>query len=104
MFRKKDCWGFDMRDMIQRPESMAAPHLAEAGGPLGTARGVDLRKYFYMIAKRLWLLLFCFMTSVVIMLVVLFYRQGIMGDRELNFDRILRKRQKFIEKTQRGGK
>ena len=42
--------------------------------------------------------------SVVIMLVVLFYRQGIMGDRELNFDRILRKRQKFIEKTQRGGK
>ena len=41
---------------------------------------------------------------VVIMLVVLFYRQGIMGDRELNFDRILRKRQKFIEKTQRGGK
>ena len=39
-----------------------------------------------------------------IMAVVLFYRQGIMGDRELNFDRILRKRQKFIEKTQREGK
>ena len=42
--------------------------------------------------------------SIIIMAVVLFYRQGIMGDRELNFDRILRKRQKFIEKTQRGGK
>lgn len=40
--------------------------------------------------------------SIIIMAVVLFYRQGIMGDRELNFDRILRKRQKFIEKTQRG--
>ena len=50
---------------------MAAPHPAEAGGPLGTARGVDVRKYFYMIAKRLWLLLFCFMTSVVIMLVMM---------------------------------
>ena len=42
--------------------------------------------------------------SIIIMAVVLFYRQGIMGDRELNFDRILRKRQKFIEKTQREGK
>ena len=50
---------------------MAAPHPAEAGGPLGTAKGLDLRKYFYMIAKRLWLLLFCFMTSVVIMLVMM---------------------------------
>lgn len=40
--------------------------------------------------------------SIIIMAVVLFYRQGIMGDRELNFDRILRKRQKFIEKR-RGG-
>ena len=42
--------------------------------------------------------------SIIIMAVVLFYRQGIMGDRELNFDRILRNRQKYIEKTQRGGK
>lgn len=42
--------------------------------------------------------------SIIIMAVVLFYRQGIMGDRELSFDRILRKRQKFIEKTQREGK
>ena len=50
---------------------MAAPHPAEAGGPLGTAKGLDVRKYFYMIAKRLWLLLFCFMTSVVIMLVMM---------------------------------
>ena len=50
---------------------MAAPHSAEAGGPLGTAKGLDVRKYFYMIAKRLWLLLFCFMTSVVIMLVMM---------------------------------
>ena len=38
------------------------------------------------------------------MAVVLFYRQGIMGDRELSFERILKKRQKFIEKTQREGK
>lgn len=50
---------------------MAAPHPAEAGGPLGTAKGLDVRKYFYMIAKRLWLLLLCFMTSVVIMLVMM---------------------------------
>ena len=50
---------------------MAAPHPAEVGGPLGTAKGLDVRKYFYMIAKRLWLLLLCFMTSVVIMLVMM---------------------------------
>ena len=60
-----------MRDMIQRPESMEAPRLPDAEGPLGAAKGVDVRKYFYMIAKRLWLLLLCFMTSIVIMLVMM---------------------------------
>ena len=38
---------------------------------MGAAKGLDIRKYFYMIAKRLWLLLLCFMTSVVIMLVTM---------------------------------
>jgi capsular exopolysaccharide synthesis family protein len=60
-----------MRDMIQRPESMETPRLPDAEGPLGAAKGVDVRKYFYMIAKRLWLLLLCFMTSIVIMLVMM---------------------------------
>jgi len=36
--------------------------------------------------------------AVIIMAVVLFYRQGIMGNREFSVDRILKKRQKFIEK------
>lgn len=50
---------------------MATPPPAEAENPLGAAKGLDIRKYFYMIAKRLWLLLLCFMTSVVIMLVMM---------------------------------
>ncbi|MGD9783017.1 MAG: hypothetical protein AB7V14_12840, partial [Kiritimatiellia bacterium] len=60
-----------MRDMIQRPESMETPRLPDAEGPLGAAKSVDVRKYFYMIAKRLWLLLLCFMTAIVIMLVMM---------------------------------
>lgn len=60
-----------MRDMIQRPESIEAPRALDPEGPLGAAKGLDVRKYFYMIAKRLWLLLLCFMTSIVIMLVMM---------------------------------
>ena len=60
-----------MRDMIQRPESLEAPRALDPESPLGAAKGLDVRKYFYMIAKRLWLLLLCFMTSIVIMLVMM---------------------------------
>ncbi len=60
-----------MRDMIKRPEAMETPSTADTGaGPL-EPKGLDLRKYFYIIAKRLWLLLLCFMTSIVIMLVMM---------------------------------
>ncbi len=44
---------------------------AETEGPAPAPKGLDIRKYFYMIAKRLWLLLLCFMTSIVIMLVMM---------------------------------
>lgn len=61
-----------MRDMIQRPDAMTPPPVAEAEGKAPAAKaGVDLRKYFYMIARRLWLLLLCFMTSIAIMLVMM---------------------------------
>ena len=50
---------------------MEVPQPAEAEASAGVAKGVDVRKYFYMIAKRLWLLLLCFMTSVAIMLVMM---------------------------------
>lgn len=60
-----------MRDMIQRPETAEAPRLQDADAAMGVSKGLDVRKYFYMIAKRLWLLLVCFMTSIVIMLVMM---------------------------------
>lgn len=59
-----------MRDMIQRPD--AAPLPAVPGEAAhGPAAKLDVRKYFFMIAKRLWLLLLCFMTAIVIMLVMM---------------------------------
>ena len=60
-----------MRDMIQRPDTMSPPSAAETDSPATAPKGMDIRKYFYMIAKRLWLLLLCFMTSIVIMLVMM---------------------------------
>ena len=60
-----------MRDMIQRPDSTSPPLSSELDGPASAPKGVDIRKYFYIIAKRLWLLLLCFMTSIVIMLVMM---------------------------------
>lgn len=68
--RKKAFWGCDMRDMIERPESMSSPSGEEAGVQQ-EPKALDIRKYFYIIAKRLWLLLLCFMTSIVIMLVMM---------------------------------
>lgn len=59
-----------MRDMIQRPDANPPPPAGMEDLSAAT-KGVDIRKYFYMIAKRLWLLLLCFMTSVVIMLVMM---------------------------------
>jgi len=60
-----------MRDMIQRPDSMSSPPSSDMAGPPPSTKGLDLRKYFYIIAKRLWLLLLCFMTAIVIMLVMM---------------------------------
>lgn len=61
-----------MRDMIQRPDSMMAGSAPPgAGSPAGAEKSLDLRKYFYMIAKRLWLLLLCFMTAIVVMLIMM---------------------------------
>lgn len=60
-----------MRDMIQRPDSMSATPEENVNQPAQPKGGGDFRKYFYMIAKRLWLLLLCFMTSIVIMLVMM---------------------------------
>ncbi|HAL93071.1 MAG TPA: hypothetical protein DCM68_08630 [Verrucomicrobia bacterium] len=60
-----------MRDMIQRPDSMPPPPSSESEVFSAAGKGWDIRKYFYIIAKRLWLLLLCFMTSIVIMLVMM---------------------------------
>jgi capsular exopolysaccharide synthesis family protein len=59
-----------MRDMIQRPDAVQTPP-SSGEGTASDAKGLDLRKYFYIIAKRLWLLLLCFMTAIVIMLVMM---------------------------------
>lgn len=45
--------------------------MADVDGKASSAKGLDIRKYFYIVAKRLWLLLLCFMTSIVIMLVMM---------------------------------
>jgi polysaccharide biosynthesis transport protein len=63
-----------MRDMIKRPDATGAPpppSQGEADGLGPAPKGLDVRKYFYMIAKRIWLLLLCFMTSIVVMLVMM---------------------------------
>ncbi len=59
-----------MREMIQRPASASAP-AADLDGAAPVAKGWDLRKYFYIVTKRLWLLLLCFMTSIVLMLIMM---------------------------------
>ncbi len=56
--------------MIQRPDAGQTPS-PSGEGSASEAKGLDLRKYFYIIAKRLWLLLLCFMTAIVIMLVMM---------------------------------
>ncbi|NLB65330.1 MAG: polysaccharide biosynthesis tyrosine autokinase [Lentisphaerae bacterium] len=59
-----------MRDMIQRPDTGNTPPRNPA--PAADApKGIDIRKYFYIITKRLWLLLLCFMTAIVVMLVMM---------------------------------
>lgn len=45
--------------------------MADVDGKASATKGLDIRKYFYIVAKRLWLLLLCFMTSIVIMLVMM---------------------------------
>ena len=67
-----------MREMIKRPDTSAgeAPP-PRASAPMADAsefdlesKGLDLRRYFFMLAKRVWLLLLCFMSAVVIMLIM----------------------------------
>jgi polysaccharide biosynthesis transport protein len=60
-----------MRDMIQRPDAMSLPPRDDEEARAPSEKGLDLRKYFYVIAKRLWLLLLCFMTAIVVMLVMM---------------------------------
>jgi polysaccharide biosynthesis transport protein len=60
-----------MRDMIQRPGAGQIPPPAEPEGLSSAPKGLDIRKYFYVVAKRLWLLLLSFMTAIVIMLVMM---------------------------------
>lgn len=60
-----------MREMIQRPDTHQTPPPAGGDSLAADAKGLDIRKYFYIIAKRLWLLLLCFMTAIVIMLVMM---------------------------------
>jgi hypothetical protein len=47
------------------------PPPAEPEGLSSVPKGLDIRKYFYVVAKRLWLLLLSFMTAIVIMLVMM---------------------------------
>ena len=60
-----------MRDMIQRPTTGNTPPPPETGPAESAPKGFDIRKYFYIITKRLWLLLLCFMTAIVIMLITM---------------------------------
>jgi len=50
---------------------MSLPPRGNEEGSAPSQKGMDLRKYFYIIAKRLWLLLLCFMTAIVVMLVMM---------------------------------
>ncbi|MDR0994381.1 MAG: polysaccharide biosynthesis tyrosine autokinase [Verrucomicrobiota bacterium] len=60
-----------MREIIQRPDTLTPEHELAASAPAGNAGGMDIRRYIYMIARRLWLLLICFFASIVIMLVMM---------------------------------
>lgn len=60
-----------MKDMFQPPQT-TAPLAAPAGAPdRAEAPKFDLHKYFFMIVKRLWILLLCFLTSIIVMLVMM---------------------------------
>jgi polysaccharide biosynthesis transport protein len=60
-----------MRDMIKRPDSLDAPSPGGAAGMPAAPKGLDIQKYFFILTKRIWLLLLCFMTAIVIMLVMM---------------------------------
>ena len=55
-----------MRDLLQPPSS-AAPAPA-APTVASDAPKFEFRRYFYMIVRRLWLLVLCFFVSVSVML------------------------------------
>ena len=55
-----------MRDLLQPPSTAPA-----SAAPAGDAPKFEFRKYFYMIVRRLWLLVLCFFVSVSVMLVMM---------------------------------
>lgn len=61
-----------MKDLLQPPSPAAAPAVPPAGNE---APKLEFRKYFYMIVRRLWLLVLCFFVSVSVMLVMMMRQQ-----------------------------
>ena len=55
-----------MKDLLQPPTAAPAP-----AAPASDAPKFEFRKYFYMIVRRLWLLVLCFFISVSVMLVMM---------------------------------
>ncbi len=55
-----------MKDLLQPPTAAPAP-----AAPANDAPKFEFRKYFYMIVRRLWLLVLCFFISVSVMLVMM---------------------------------
>lgn len=55
-----------MKDLLQPPTTAPAP-----AAPASDAPKFEFRKYFYMIVRRLWLLVLCFFISVSVMLVMM---------------------------------
>lgn len=59
-----------MKDLLQPPSNASQPPPARTEPPV-----FDFRKYFYMIVRRLWLLVLCFFVSVAVMLVMMMRQQ-----------------------------
>ncbi len=55
-----------MKDLLQPPTAAPAPAASASDAPK-----FEFRKYFYMIVRRLWLLVLCFFISVSVMLVMM---------------------------------
>ena len=59
-----------MKDLLQPPANATQPPPGRTDPP-----AFDFRKYFYMIVRRLWLLVLCFFVSVSVMLVMMMRQQ-----------------------------